>query len=437
MDPVSNACDELFEGTQGSGQGSGSASRLLVAFSGGMDSTVLLHALAQSATRFGVLERVLAVHVDHGLSPDSQRWADHCASVARALSVRFQSRRCPVNAGSNLEARARSARYAAFESWLDADDTLLLAHHAGDQLESQLLHLFQGRGLYGMPASRRLGAGYLRRPLLELPRQRLAGYARQHALSWLEDPSNQDEHLDRNFLRHRLVPELDRRFDGLAGRIQLVAENLADSAAALDELGRLDRQPLPLTLFDGLSQHARLALLRRWLNRHAGEGGVSRVALDEFLNQLEAGNDRLPSLTLPGGRLVRYQRALHLVPPAPELASSYPLAVPGVLVLPHGRLTVELSENTADDGQAATISTPLEVVFAGAGQKIRSGGHSRGVRELMRAAGVPPWRRDQLPLLADADGIAVVPGVAVRDAPAEGSAGDCRQVNVRWQAEAR
>ena len=429
MDRVSNACDELFErNTHLTATG-----RLFVAFSGGMDSIVLLHAVAQSADRAGALARVRAVHIDHGLNPASSRWADQCRAQAASLAVGIEVHALEVKPGSNLEARARTARYQVFESLLAPGDVLLLAHHGGDQLESLLLHLFQGRGLYGMPQERRLGAGRLLRPLLELPRDALAGYARRHDLSWIEDPSNADESLDRNFLRQSLLPMLGRRFPALPGRIDQVADNQRDMLAALDELAGLDRQPLPLSLFDGLSQPARLALLRRWLTRHAGSGGISRVALREFLRQLESGNDRQPSLALPEHRLVRYRRALHLVPEAANLEPSYPVQLPGVLQLPHGRL---IFEEEAVAAERVRLVPPVVVRFATDGARIRSGGHERAVRDLMREAGIPPWQRESLPLVTDAAGVALIPGVAARDDSAAGPAAEPHWIGAaRWLAE--
>lgn len=437
MDPVSNACDELFERHSPPGSSSG---RFLVACSGGMDSTVLLHAVVRSASRRDALERVVALHIDHGLDPDSGRWRAHCAALADEFGIALEARALQLSPGSNLEARARAARYAVFESLLAESDVLLLAHHENDQLESQLLHLFQGRGLYGMPQRRALGAGYLERPLLALPRSALAGYAGREGLNWIEDPSNADERLDRNYLRRRLLPALSGRFQGLAQRIGRVAGHLTDTAAAMDELAGLDRVPLPLAVFDGLSQPARLALLRRWLTRHAGSGGVSRAALTEFLHQLDAGNDRQPSLDLVDGRLVRFQRALHIAPEPPELAASYPLGLPGTLRLPHGTLTVSVRSGSgagpAGCGPVGIlVLPPLSVSFAGEGDRLRSGGHDRAVRDLMREAGIPPWQRETLPLLTDTLGIAAIPGVAVRDEVVGNR--EPVSINVAWKTEVR
>jgi len=439
MDPVSNACEKLFDSTGG---------RLLVAFSGGMDSMVLAHAVAGAARRRDALERVRAVHVDHGLNEDSARWAVQCAERIADLQIGFESHTLALDPGSNLEARARAARYRIFATVLESDDLLLLAHHAGDQTESLLLHLFQGRGLYGMPASRALGAGRLMRPFLELPRATLAGYARSHHLSWIEDPSNADLSLDRNFLRHRLLPELLERFEGLSMRLSQVAQGIADTGTALDELAGLDRHPLPLEVFDGLSQPARLALLRRWLTGKEVTAGVTRSALTEFLRQLDAGNDRQPALGLPNGRVLRYRRALHLVGPAPELEPFYPLTVPGRLSLPHGTMALQpIGEADSSDAAARAkeracirLQGPVSVTFLAGlepGARMRRGGHHRSVRTLMREAGVPPWLRESQPIVCDEQGAALIPGVAARDqAPVgEASASAGTLTEVRWSGE--
>lgn len=437
MDPVSNACDELFEHTRG---------RLLVAFSGGMDSTVLLCGVAEAARRRDALHRVLAVHVDHGLSPDSDQWADRCRSSAAALGVAFQAHAVTLGPGSSLEARARTARYRVFDELLVQGDLLLLAHHAGDQTESLLLHLCQGRGLYGMPAARAFGAGRLFRPFLDLPQETLAGYARAHDLDWIEDPSNMDVSLDRNFLRHSLLPMLEARFDQLPKRLAQVARSVADTGLALDELAELDRHPLPLEVLDGLSRAARAAVLRRWLTRQGINASVTGTALAEFLRQLESGNDRQPRLDLPTGSLTRYRRALHFAPPAPELDRAYELSIPGALKLPHGVLRIDPLEEAAptEEGmpQPVRLVLPATVTFVtelDPPAEILQAGHRRSVRTLMREAGVPPWLRGSLPLVCDQLGIACICGVAGRDPlpESEGVGAESRLFSVRWTAEVR
>ncbi|MGA9421862.1 MAG: tRNA lysidine(34) synthetase TilS, partial [Rhodanobacteraceae bacterium] len=188
---------------------------LLAAFSGGLDSSVLLHAFARSA---GARKRGLrAVHVDHRLHGESTSWARHCRGFADALGVELIVCATDVKRepGLGLEANARRARYAEIESVLAPGEILALAHHRDDQAETVLLKLLRGagpEGLAGMRAWRRFGAGFAWRPLLDLPRAALLAYARQHALVWIDDPSNADTRIGRNFLRHALLPELAQRW---------------------------------------------------------------------------------------------------------------------------------------------------------------------------------------------------------------------------------
>lgn len=449
MDPVSNACDDLFDLCQG---------RVLVGFSGGMDSTVLFHALAVAAADRGISNRLLGIHVDHGLDPRSGDWAVFCADLAARLGVDLRSEVVTVDAGSNLEARARHARYQMFERHLQEGDLLVLAHHAGDQIESQFLHLLQGRGLYGMPAARALGRGRLIRPLLELPRTELAAYAREKALRWIEDPGNSDLDIDRNYLRASVLPELVERFPELPRRLDQLARSSAATSAALVEVAELEQHPLPLSLLDGRSQPTRLSLLRQWLIAHDAASGVTGAALLEFLRQLDSANDRQPSLMTSSGRLLRHRRRLYLVTDPPVLAAEYQLEVPGELQLPHGMLRAcrstpvhsepDFKEPVLDEDGVCLVP-PVRICFApglAPDCRFQVRGRLRGLRELMREAGVPPWARDSLPLVADSLGLAVVPGVAVRDPEAGSDTAGVEDgsknsgaigLNIRWVPDVR
>lgn len=444
MDPISNACDELFDLCGG---------KIYLGFSGGMDSMVLLHAVVATARRRDALWRVVAVHVDHGLDSESAAWASACAARVAGLGVSFETEALRLSSGSNLEARARTARYAVFEQLLGVQDLLVLAHHHADQTESLLLHLLQGRGLYGMPRTRALGAGRVVRPLLYIARDELAGYGRLHDLTWIEDPSNRDVSLDRNFLRHEVLPPLLARFPELPKRLSQLGEATAATGQALVELAGLDRQPLPLSVLDGLTQPARLSLLRQWLIYHRAAAGVSHAALAEFLRQLDAANDRQPDLRTAAGRLARYRRQLYLVGESPVLDDDYALKVPGSLALPHGVLDAadHLPESAAPADlpvMSVMLGGPVRISFLPVVSGVRQsavimiGGRNRRPRELMREAGIPPWERDTWPLLLDGRGLAAVVGLAVRD-PIEalegrsGSNNPIVKMDVRWTPDVR
>ena len=203
--------------------------RLFVGFSGGLDSTVLLH------VSWAVDADVTAVHVDHGLHPDAARWERHCAGFCRGLGVRFVSRRAAPEGGG--EAQARAARYAVFEDLLECDDLLLLGHHRDDQAETVLLRLVQGRAPLGMPRTRRLqGGAQILRPWLSTPREALLRHARETGLDWMEDPTNLEMDFDRNFLRREIVPRLAARWPAVAGTLAASAATQLARDALLDHL---------------------------------------------------------------------------------------------------------------------------------------------------------------------------------------------------------
>lgn len=213
---------------------------LHVGYSGGLDSTVLLHALAQlPAAR---ARGLVALHVDHGLHPASAAWARHCCGTAAALGVEARVLPVQINrAGRGLEAAARAARHAALAAALPADGVLVLAHHADDQSETVLLKLLRGagpEGLGGMRALRVLPQGWLWRPLLDLPRETLRGYALAQGLEWIEDPTNADLRHARNRLRHEILPALRRHWPPLDASLAHAARHAQAAADYIDEAAR-------------------------------------------------------------------------------------------------------------------------------------------------------------------------------------------------------
>jgi tRNA(Ile)-lysidine synthase len=383
---------------------------VLVGFSGGLDSTVLLHAVAHAAGS----APLQALHVNHGLHPDAEAWQQHCAQVSASLGVAFVSRRVRVSRHGSLEAQARAARYRAFVEVLASGSRLFLAHHRQDQAETVLLRLVQGRGLYGMPQQRALGAGMLVRPLLEVTRADIEAYATQHALVWLDDPSNADQRLDRNFVRHSVLPELRRRWPNVEDSLLAALQRgrLADEllGARLGDLAGADA--LSLAALDRFGGAERVELLRLWLSAR-NQPAPRRAALEAFLAQLGASADRAPELAVGAWRLRRHGECVHLVPPPPDLQAYYPLPASGVLQLPHGQLRL-----VADPSGFVALGA-VEVRFRRGGERLLNGGLHRSVKHLLQEAGVAPWLRSTYPLLYDSRGLLAVPGLAHRDASNE------------------
>lgn len=292
---------------------------LTVGLSGGCDSVVLLHLLA----RLGYTARLDAIHVHHGLSANADAWAQFCVDYCSRLGVPLSIRRVVVDqsAGLGLEAAAREARYAAFAE--TARDCLLLAQHRGDQAETVLFNLLRGAGVTGaagMPAERAFGKLRLLRPLLDCSRADIEAYAGEAGLSWVDDESNADTSLTRNFLRHEALAALNQRFPAAEASLAQAARHFGEAAGLLDDLAVIDWQQisdndaLRLSALKTLSL-PRLKNLLRYRLRQLGWQVPVASRLEEFARQLQsAGPDRHPELRLPGGRMRAARGLLHWLP---------------------------------------------------------------------------------------------------------------------------
>lgn len=282
-----------------------------VALSGGTDSVVLLHAVRS------LHRHVAAVHVDHGLSPNSGEWADFCRRLCAEWEVPLYTEQVSVDRASSqgLEAAAREARHHVFASI--RSDWLALGHHRGDRAETLLFNLLRGTGVRGagaMPECR----SRLLRPLLPVSREDILGYAKTYGLSWVDDESNTDVRMSRNFLRHSILPALKRRFPDAESRLAMAAKRFEEAADLLDEFARQDlgalapEFPLPIQLLSGLSEARARNILRFLLYRH-GVGIPSESRLTEAVRQfIEAAPDRHPALQFGNARLVRRKGAIVL-----------------------------------------------------------------------------------------------------------------------------
>lgn len=385
---------------------------LVVGYSGGLDSTVLLHAVNawRIQRAFEMRPQLTAVHVHHGLSKHADRWLDHAIATCSTWNVPLHSERVEVSTDNNLEAAARAARYAVFIQALRLpEDRLLLAHHADDQVETLLMRVFSGRGVLGMPGQRELGEGQLLRPLLSLTRAKLAQYARTQGLNWIADESNRQQHFDRNWLRYRLLPTLAQRWPNLNARLTTL----------MDEQNQMQRllmrwvdDRVTLTTEDLGDASAGATLLRLWLARR-GEYSVPRKSLVEFARQVLLSGDGQPQLRLQDGTLWCFREQVHYVPHAPSLAPSYELPCPGEVSLPHGRLSCGPTNHPSSPGR-----TSWSVRFRQPGDRLVSRGDSGGSRRLkdvFREQGIPPWLRDGYPLLVSGQQVLCVPRLVTTD----------------------
>ncbi len=400
--------------------GLASGACLIVAYSGGLDSHVLLHLLAQLRGSSGW--RLRAVHVDHRLQPASAAWAEHCRRVCMALDVACTIERVEVALAraEGLESAARRARYAALARHVGPGEILLTAHHRDDQAETLLLQLLRGAGVHGlraMPAAAPFGAGRHLRPLLGYRRRALEDYAQRQGLQWIEDASNFDIGLSRNFIRHRVLPLLERRWPNAVPALARAADHAAEAAALLDQLAAEDlsgcasgEQGLALSLLNALAEPRRRNLLRYWL-RARGLKPPTAVVLEQILAQCaRVTRSGLAIVRWPGGELRRYRDVLTARAPEPEpdpwleltWTPPAPLAIPGV-----GRLIVETTTG-GGISPARVAGRRLRVRLRRGGETCRLRGHRHKLKKLLQEARVPPWERARLPLVyADEELVAI------------------------------
>lgn len=387
------------------------APRLLVAYSGGLDSHVLLHSLAQLRNREADSFRLEALHVHHGISAEADDWVGHCETICQRLAVPLRIRYVEQQASAaSLENQLRKARYRIFEEELGDGELLALAHHADDQAETLLLRMLRGagpKGLGGMPETRPLGGGCLVRPLLGFTRADLEVYARQHQLSWVEDDSNTDTGIDRNYLRHEVMPKLAERWPQVTETFARNAQVNAEADAVLTYF--LQRElaaevsasggGLGCDWLQGYPSGVQHNLLRSWLQAQGlplpGYRHLQQ-ALDEVVG---AARDAKPLLSWPGVELRRYQGVLY---------ASRPLGLHDAQACLNWRLpdTLDLLgagslEARLERGQGVRIPQDARVTvrFRQGGERCRIAGQSRLLKKQLQAWQVAPWLRDRVPLL--------------------------------------
>jgi tRNA(Ile)-lysidine synthase len=384
-----------------------STERLIVAFSGGLDSVVLAHNLL-SSRHDGSL---LLWHVNHGLQSnagDMQRfaldWASRHGAEIRSSRLNLQ------HAKGNLEAVAREARYALFEEFMGEDDVLLTAHHASDQAETLLLNLMRGSGpagLRGIAERRVLGKGLIVRPMLQIYRNDILAYATTHGLRWVDDPSNASDVFDRNYLRHNVLPVLEKRWPSATHSLNRVSQWQREMQQLTEQLARNDMRDAasdrPFSGYPVLDCSVMLKmeperarnLIRYWIGQ-AAKQTVGHSRLDQLLDQLRARADATPCIEGPGYSLRIYRSSLYLVEQqeVPDLQAEYrfdasrELTIPGI-GFSASRSAVLAKIKITDDGQM------LSLRFRGANRSQSPSAHR--LKRLFQQHQVPPWKRDHIP----------------------------------------
>lgn len=430
-----------------------------IAYSGGIDSTALLHALAE--THRAKTIRLVALHVHHGLSPNADAWRDHCRRVCDALAIEFDCEEVALSGAASVEGEARALRYGALERLCARHRVavLMTAHHADDQAETVLLNLLRGAGLRGLAATARhrmLGGVHLMRPLLGVPAATLHAWAESRGLAFIEDESNADRRYTRNALRHDAMPAIRRIFPACAARIAQAAAYAGEAEALLDDIGREDLKQggqaetddLDIEMLRALTKPRAANAMRVWLRDHALRA-PSAAALAEMLDQILASRQGAQIELIHESRALRvYRGRLYLgsyvdpeaahVPPNTRIFWNGEAVVdcPGW----RGRLTfraVEPDSESMGIAESVLRSAPLTLRARQGGERLREriSGPSRTLKNLYQERAIAPWQRERLPLLYAGDRLVFAARLGIDARALTPASGSERVFEVEWDTQ--
>jgi len=382
--------------------------RLFLAYSGGMDSSVLLHTLTEYTSQY----EIQLWHINHGLQENAMEMEQFAQQQAQQYGISFRVDRLHMDSSAgNLEATAREKRYQLFEQGLESGDVLLTAHHQNDQAETLLLNLMRGSGSAGLRAIaclRALGGGVLFRPLLGVSRNQIERYALAHRLRWIDDLSNKSLDYDRNYLRHQVLPKILQRWPSAIQQFQRVSELQNETEQLLFDLAKLDyacsahnkpwseKACLSVDSLGSLTGVRQKNLIRYWIKHH-NLSVIGFHKLEQLVSQLESRDDAAPCVEGSGFSIRRYQKFLYLLTqmPDPELASCYRMPQSGRLEIPQigfsqTRKSVFQLLKCSDTGQSLEFRFRLDGAVPAAG-------YSHRLKRLFQKHQVPPWIRPSIP----------------------------------------
>lgn len=418
--------------------------KIYIAYSGGIDSQVLLHLCA---TQSHLRDKLIAVYVHHGLQTVADDWATHCSDQAQTLGVNFLCLRVDAKPkkGESPEAAARKARYQALQPLLQSGDLLLLAQHREDQLETVLLQLFRGAGVQGlsaMPVAAQFGLGTMLRPLLHVAKADIQAYAQFHTLDWVEDPSNLSHDFDRNYLRNAIIPLLKQRWPSLDKTVARSARHCAEATTLLDTWGQQELKRLvdpadhslsleELQTFQPPQQNW---LLRKWFE-YLSLKPPSTALINSLHQQLIcASNDASPEIFAQGHSLRKYRQRLFcltLTQLDKPIQCIWPIQA-STISMSNGYV---LSRTTADTGINRQLwdNATISIRPRSGGEKLKLPGRDghHNLKKLYQETGTPPWVRESCPLLYLDNRLAAVPGLWIAEWAWSEDIDNCYQLT--WQ----
>jgi tRNA(Ile)-lysidine synthase len=393
--------------------------RLLVGFSGGLDSSVLLHRLVQEKS---VRDKIFVIHINHGLSTQANVWQEHCATVCREYNINYAFYTVDFERSCNIEEHARDARYQKIAALMTKNDALLVAHHADDQAETVLLQLFRGAGVDGlaaMPYISDFASGVMLRPLLKKTRAELESYAMTHKISWINDESNQQIEYSRNYLRHHVMPHIRAKWPKMSTNISSCASNLQQAQDNLQYLAQLDCNDLHAATLNCTSlkklPNARLInVLRQWIKNNQVRMLSTKQLHDLIKTVIYAKQDAQPKLIINNIIIYRYQETLYLQPYLPkqvQYALDWTFFPQEICWHDNRILTAQLSSTGIKIAKGSKIKLTTRV----GGEKIRWHGQTKLLKTLLQEWKIPPWQRDNIILMYIDNILAAIVGYAISD----------------------
>jgi len=399
-----------------------------LAYSGGVDSQVLLHLLSQLKSQYNL--DVRAVYIDHGLQEESKLWQEHCEKSCSDLNIPFQSFSVHAHAerGESPEATARAARYAALSKLIENNHCLLTAQHQDDQAETLLLQLFRGAGpagLAAMPFYTEFSNGWHVRPLLNFSQKLVMNYAELNQLQWVEDPSNKNNKYDRNFIRNQITPLLKQRWPAIEKTISNSANLQSENKKllellAVDDFSKIDSENKSLCVDDLKKlEDVRLRnLLRYWIKQN-GFDVPSRKVMQQIVQQfLHSSDCSVPNIRWSDVEAHRYKNRIYINSIVDHDEKNI-YSWDGINLLALDSIGQNLiMSNVKGKGLIKSIlGKELKIAFRVGGEKIKPAGRNgtHSLKKLFQEAEIPPWLRSRIPLIYLGNELIAVTGYWIAD----------------------
>ncbi len=418
-----------------------------IAYSGGLDSHVLLHVLASIQNK--IKQKLVAVHINHGISNDADLWVKHCQEISANYAIELKTFSIDLSDKNDkgTEAHAREKRYEALGNLMSCHDLLLTAHHMDDQLETILLQLMRGSGpdgLVGMPQAREFSKGILLRPLLDYSREQIHDYALSESLSWVEDESNKSNKYDRNFLRNTIIPELLTRWPGALKTVQRAAKHQVEARCLINEISRNDLElicdsdykKLDMSSFNNLSGIRKKNVLRAWIKQNKLETPSARIIEKIIAEVIHANIDRSPCVKWKGGEIRRYREYLYIMKSLSDhdVDISKPWNLEERLELTSGYLKAISGKGNGIKKDMLSSDT-VEVRYRQGGEQIKPPGRkeTHDLKKLFQEHGMPPWMRDRIPLIYYENKLIAVADLWLESKYAASESEAAWQINWEWR----